>query len=225
MSQENAEIVRELYHQFARGDFSWFAQVPDDFEFVASPELPDAGTYRGAEASRWMTAWVESFEGHTMEATEIIDAGGDAVVVAILQRGRPRGSQAVVEGRWWVATRIREGVASRAEVFPDRVRPSKPRGCRSRPLPSSRGSDPRRVELPDSGPVGSGLRGGASLGRPSDAGRGPLGRGAPTGGRASPRPNLGSQSGNKTSSVVGPRIAPTAASVGPAEGRGPARRA
>ena len=32
-----------------------------------------------------MTAWVESFEGHTIDATEIIDAG-DKVLVAILQR-------------------------------------------------------------------------------------------------------------------------------------------
>jgi ketosteroid isomerase-like protein len=67
-----------------------------------------------------MTAWVESFEGHTIEAAEIIDAG-DQVLVAILQRGRPRGSQTVVEGRWWVVMTLRGGEIARAEVFPERA--------------------------------------------------------------------------------------------------------
>ena len=75
MSQENVEIVRAMYEPMAHGDFGAWADLPDYFEFVASPELPDAGTYRGEAAARWMTAWVESFDGHTIEATEITDAG------------------------------------------------------------------------------------------------------------------------------------------------------
>ena len=63
MSLENVEIVEAMFEPLARGDFSAWADFPDDFEFVASPELPDSGTYRGEEATRWMTAWVESFEG------------------------------------------------------------------------------------------------------------------------------------------------------------------
>ena len=120
MSQENVEIVRAMYEPFARGDFSTWAELPTDFEFVASPELPDAGTYRGEAAIRWMTAWVESFEGHTIEATKIIDAGGDKVMVAILQRGRPRESQTVVQGRWWVVMTLRGDELAHAEVFPER---------------------------------------------------------------------------------------------------------
>jgi ketosteroid isomerase-like protein len=120
MSEENVEIVRAMYEPFARGDFSAWAELPDYFEFVIRPELPDAGTYRGTAAARWMTAWVESFEGHTIEATEILNAGGDKVLVAILQRGRPRGSQTALEGRWWVVMTLRDGEPARAEVFPDR---------------------------------------------------------------------------------------------------------
>jgi ketosteroid isomerase-like protein len=120
MSQENVEIVRHAYEQFARGDFSVWADLPDEFEFVTSSEVPDAGTYRGEAAIRWMTAWVESFEGHTIEATEIIDAG-DKVFVALLQRGRPRGSQTVLEGRWWAVMTLRGGEIVRSEVFPERA--------------------------------------------------------------------------------------------------------
>jgi ketosteroid isomerase-like protein len=109
-------------------------RLPDDFEFVASPELSDAGTYRGEAVVKWMTAWVESFEGHTIEATEIIDAGGDKVIAATLQRGRPRGSQAVVEGRWWAVMTVRGGEAVRTEVYPERAQASKPQDCGSRSL-------------------------------------------------------------------------------------------
>ena len=69
--------MRATNEPFARGDCSAWADFPDDFEFVASPELPDAGTYRGEAAVRWMTTWVESFDGRTIEATEITE-GGDA---------------------------------------------------------------------------------------------------------------------------------------------------
>jgi ketosteroid isomerase-like protein len=120
MSQENVEIVRATWEQFARGDFSAFADLPDDFEFVTSPEVPDAGTYHGAAAIEWMTAWVESFDGHTMQATEIIDCG-ENVLVTFLQRGRPRGSQTVVEGRWSGVVTLHEGEFARVAVFPERA--------------------------------------------------------------------------------------------------------
>ena len=120
MSQENVEIVRTRYEHLARGDFSPLAEVADDYEFVTSPEVPDAGTYRGEAAQRWVKSWVESFEGLTIEATEIIDAG-DKVFAALLQRGRLRGSQTQVEGRWWEVDTFREGNVARTEIFPDRA--------------------------------------------------------------------------------------------------------
>jgi ketosteroid isomerase-like protein len=121
MSEENVETVRAIYEQFARGDFSAWANLPNDFEFVASPEMPDAGTYRGQAASRFLMAWVDSFEGHTIKATEIFDGGGDKVFVEFLQHGRPRGSPAVLERRWWMVITFRGGVGVRGEVFPERA--------------------------------------------------------------------------------------------------------
>jgi ketosteroid isomerase-like protein len=116
----NVEVVRAAFEEYSCGDFSAWAELPDDFEFVASPELPDAGTYRGEAARRWLKSWLESFERLTIEATEIIDAGGDKVVVGILQRGCPRGSQSIVEGRWWAVTTLREGEFVRNELVPHR---------------------------------------------------------------------------------------------------------
>jgi ketosteroid isomerase-like protein len=121
VSQENVEAVQAFFDPLARGDLSrWFGEVTNDFVFVASPEVPDAGTYRGEDARRWITTWAESFEGYTVEATEFTDAG-DKVVFEILQRGRPRGSQVMVEGRWWVLATLREGEIARIEIFPERA--------------------------------------------------------------------------------------------------------
>jgi len=120
MSQENVEAVRAIFEPTARGDFSrWFDKVTDDFVFVTSPDIPDAGTYQGEAGRAWVTAWVESFEGHTIEASDFID-GGDKVFFEIFQRGRPRGSEVPVEGRWWVVMTFRGGAAARIEVFDKR---------------------------------------------------------------------------------------------------------
>ena len=56
MSEENVEIVRAAFEQFSRGDFSAYANLLDEFELVLAPEMPDAGTYRGAAARQWATA-------------------------------------------------------------------------------------------------------------------------------------------------------------------------
>src|SRR5262249_55338629 len=90
-----------------------------DFVFVTSPDVPDAGTYRGEVARNWIMAWVESFEGHTMQASEFIDAD-DMVMCALFQRGRPHGSQVAVEGHWWLVFTLRDGAIARAEGFTGR---------------------------------------------------------------------------------------------------------
>src|SRR5262245_44583040 len=99
MSEENVETVRAVFALAAKGDFShWLDEVTDDYVFVTSRDLPDAGTYRGEEAKEWVTSWVESFEGHTIEAMDFAEVD-DRVVFKIGQRGRPRGSDAAVEGQ------------------------------------------------------------------------------------------------------------------------------
>ena len=120
MSQENVDAVRVAYEQFGQGDFSAYAGLPDDFELVIAPEMPDAGSYRGAAARRWLTAWVESFEQLTQEAVEFIDAG-DKVAIEFIQRGRPRGSDGAVELRSWAVIAIQAGRVARIELFLSRA--------------------------------------------------------------------------------------------------------
>ncbi len=129
MSEQNVETVRAAYERAAHGEFSLDAYA-EDFEFVTSPELPDAGTYRGEEARRWIRAWIDSFEELTIEATELIDAG-EVVIAGILQRGRPPGGEAPIEGRWWHVMRFREGLIVRSELYPERDQALKAAGSRA----------------------------------------------------------------------------------------------
>jgi ketosteroid isomerase-like protein len=119
MSEENVAIARALHERAAHGDFSDFSDWAEDFEFVTSPELPDAGIYRGEKARAWIASWVDSFDGLTIEATEILDAG-DKVVAGIHQRGTMRDSETMVEGRWWQVLTFSEGLIVRSELYPER---------------------------------------------------------------------------------------------------------
>ena len=74
MSREAIDVSRAAFEQFSRGDFSAYANLLDEFELVLAPEMPDAGTYRGAAAREWATAWVDSFERMTQEPIEFLDA-------------------------------------------------------------------------------------------------------------------------------------------------------
>jgi ketosteroid isomerase-like protein len=129
MSEENVEALRAAFQQYAHGDFRPIALLGDDFELVISPEAPDAGTYRGEEARRWLRAWVASFEEMTIEATEILDCG-DKVFLGMTQRGRPPGCAASVEGLWWQVSTFREREIVRAEMFPERAQAVEAAGLR-----------------------------------------------------------------------------------------------
>jgi ketosteroid isomerase-like protein len=55
-----------------------------------------------------------------MEALALIDAG-DRVVAEVVQRGRPRGADVVVEGRWWQVITFRGDEVIRIENFTERA--------------------------------------------------------------------------------------------------------
>ena len=120
MSQEAMDIARAAFEQYGRGDFSANAGLSDEFELVLAPEMPDAGSYRGAAARRWMAAWVDSFDRMTQEAVEFIDAGDDRVVIEFLQRGWKSGSDVPVVLRTWSVLTVQNGTPVRVQLFQDR---------------------------------------------------------------------------------------------------------
>ncbi len=96
---------------------------------MTSDELPDAGDYRGSAAVQFIRDWIASFDDLTISATEIVDAG-DKVVIEIVQRGRPIGSDKSVEGRWWQTVAVREGQIAAVETFQRREQALEAAGLR-----------------------------------------------------------------------------------------------
>jgi ketosteroid isomerase-like protein len=116
MSREDVDAVRAAFEQFSRGDFSAYDELPDDFELVLAPEMPDAGAYRGETARRWLDAWTESFEHLTLEPVDFRDAG-DKVMAEYIQRGSPKGGATPVELRSWSVSTMRDGGVVRLQIF------------------------------------------------------------------------------------------------------------
>jgi ketosteroid isomerase-like protein len=116
MSEENVEALREAFERFGRGDFSGNAELPDEVEVVTGRDMPDAGTYRGEAAQKWLEAWVDSFDSLTLELIETLDAG-DKVIAEFVQRGTPRGGSTSVELRTWSVNTGRGGNFTRFELF------------------------------------------------------------------------------------------------------------
>ena len=117
MSEETVDAFRAAFEQFARGDFSPFESIADEFELVLAPEMPDADTYHGAAARQWLDAWVDSFDRLTFEPVEFRDVGDDRVLIEYIQRGWAAGSEVPVELVNWSLATVRDGRVVRWQAF------------------------------------------------------------------------------------------------------------
>jgi ketosteroid isomerase-like protein len=109
MSQENVEIVRRAFGEFARGNF-W---TPEFFDPGVRIRWLDAvGTEAetvGLQAmGSFVLNWLESWDELTLAAERIIDAG-DQVVVFAAWRGRGKASGVATEWRHGAVWTLREG--------------------------------------------------------------------------------------------------------------------
>ena len=89
MSQENVEVVRQMWECFL-GDSpaSGLSFCDPDIEWDGT-NLPDGTLARGRAAIvEHLTRWIEMWDDWTMEAERFIDAGGDQVVFVFREIGR-----------------------------------------------------------------------------------------------------------------------------------------
>jgi ketosteroid isomerase-like protein len=101
MSQENVEVVHQVFELWKRGGWSGGREFFDDScEAVFSTSwFPDAGVYQvGREALRAWFGFMDSFETFAIRVVQIIDAGEHVVVLARIQ-GRGRASGADVDAK------------------------------------------------------------------------------------------------------------------------------
>ena len=93
MSQENVEVVRQVYERFAAGGVEAAqASFAPDLVLHAFPEWPGPSEYRGHDGLRALLAeWIESFDDFEIEVCEIREVG-DRVLALTETVGRIKGS-------------------------------------------------------------------------------------------------------------------------------------
>ena len=121
MSEQNVEVLRELFDDWGRGDFRAPAALYDPHVvLVTRPDLPDAEVCVGADNVRaYMRAYLGPLTGVRWTAEEFIDADNSVVVVA-RQHGVGKESGIPVEGQLFTVWTFRGQQVIRLEFFPDR---------------------------------------------------------------------------------------------------------
>jgi ketosteroid isomerase-like protein len=121
MSQENVEVVRELYDALNRRD--WEAALPlvsAEVEWEPDARHPKAGVHRGRAAYRGFLEDIERpFETTVIESEEFF-VRDDQVVAFIKIRRRPTGSSAEVAIQIGELGTLRDGKIVRGQGFGER---------------------------------------------------------------------------------------------------------
>src|SRR4051812_37912567 len=122
MSQENVEVLREVYREWAKGNVRAGVQLLDPaIVYVNRPGLVEAVTCYGLqEMQQWMRGFLAAWDRYEAHATEFIPAG-DSVVVAVDQHASGAGSGAPVDATLYHVWTFRGQTAIRLESIPDRA--------------------------------------------------------------------------------------------------------
>jgi ketosteroid isomerase-like protein len=122
MSEEDVEIVRELFKRRERGDFGAIAEfLGAEIEFAQiGSQIPDfAGEWHGLEAMRRATIdYLEAWENLQYETRRIIDG---VSLVFVLEEQRGRGKHSGVEAAHEIGhlLTVRAGRVARWESYWD----------------------------------------------------------------------------------------------------------
>jgi ketosteroid isomerase-like protein len=134
MSQENVEVVRAIYEEWAKGNLRAGRDLYDRrVLFIPIAEMFDARDfYVGPEGvAEFMRPFLQAWTNFTVTAEELIEAG-DSVVVAARHRGLGRESGVLAdepEQEFQVWT-FRGAAVIRFEVFRDRAEALQAAGLR-----------------------------------------------------------------------------------------------
>ena len=125
MSSANVDLVRSIYADWERGDYSRADWADPDIEFVLA-DGPDPGTWSGLKGmwEGWrqrLSIWAD----HRMEADEFREVGDDRVLVLAHAVARGQASGMVVRstpGLGASVFHVRDGRVAKLDVYWDRER-------------------------------------------------------------------------------------------------------
>src|SRR4051812_40947331 len=124
MSQENVEIVREIYECMNRRDWAAIlAAFDEDVLLVVHDSVgPDAGSFRGREAvGRWFGDWFLAFGKDYRFEIEEARSVGDRVFVVARHHGHGRSSGAEVEQVNAQVLSLDAGKVAQLELYGSRI--------------------------------------------------------------------------------------------------------
>jgi ketosteroid isomerase-like protein len=120
MSQENVEVVRQLFAALGREDFPAALQLFDsDVEWSTT----EGGDYRGIEGvTNSYVEWMEPWQEHNIEPEEFIESGDDQVLATIHLTARGEHSGMEIDQRFFQVYTLREEKIIRMVEYLDRAR-------------------------------------------------------------------------------------------------------
>jgi ketosteroid isomerase-like protein len=119
MSQENVEIVRQVYEVAeARGVEGLLELATDDIVWISDPRFPGGGRHNGKEdVRRWLTKlWI--YDEVSIDIEKVIDL--DDRALGITRFHGVSADAPPVDWPWCHLFAFRDGLISRAQSFLDR---------------------------------------------------------------------------------------------------------
>jgi ketosteroid isomerase-like protein len=119
MSQENVEISRAAMNALNRDGVEAFVQYfAADVEWVTPPDWLEDRVLEGHDGVRLAIAlFSEQLDDFRVDLDRVIDVDQDRVVMLLYQRGRIKGSGHTLEQPLGVVNELRDGRATRVQVF------------------------------------------------------------------------------------------------------------
>ncbi|HEX8744857.1 MAG TPA: nuclear transport factor 2 family protein [Thermoleophilaceae bacterium] len=116
-----ADVIREAYDAFARGDIPGVLElVSDDVEWTVAEVLVQGGSWQGRDgAGQFFQGLGEKYEELSVDIHDLVD-GGDRVVGVGVGRGKRRDGGPVEYGFAHVFT-VSEGKVTRFREYADRA--------------------------------------------------------------------------------------------------------
>jgi ketosteroid isomerase-like protein len=132
MSEENVEMLRRLYGQWASGDLAADYFDPDVEYSRIGAETPDMeGRWLGlGEFSTAMLEYLRAFSDLRIEAERIIDLSGDRVLVLSRQTARGKQSGVPIEHEFGDLFTLRNGKIVRLDSYWNRAEALEAAGLR-----------------------------------------------------------------------------------------------
>ena len=117
----NLDLVRSIYADWERGDFSKADWADPEIEFVVA-EGPEPGSRTGLAARPWVEGFLNIWENVHFEAEEYSELDDGRALVVGRMRGRGKGSGVEIDQRHAFFFNIEKGRVTRIVIYWDRDR-------------------------------------------------------------------------------------------------------